>query len=104
MKMSMDPVNMMHKNAKNINGNPRDWRPILVLHVRVRTKQIFYRNTESRNKGILKTEIWPKQNIRPKQSSFCRNMLVSSEPELYRPNENYFCQKKLNSALKVSFL
>ena len=28
-KMSLDLVNMMHKDAKNKYGNPWDWRPIL---------------------------------------------------------------------------
>ena len=51
----------------------------------VRPKQIFYRNTENRNRPFGETEIRPKPNILPKYSYFGRNGELSAETLLYLP-------------------
>ena len=55
------------------------------LHPSVRPKQIFYRNTENRNRPFGETEIRPKPNILPKYSYFGRNGELSAETLLYLP-------------------
>ena len=70
----------------------------------VRTKQIFYRNTENRKWPFQKTEIRPKQNILPKQSYFCRNNTISAETNLSLPKENNFGRTKLICAQEILFL
>ena len=62
--------------------------------ISVRPKQIFYRNTENRNRPFGKTEIRPKPNILPKYSYFCRNGELSAETLLCLPKQDYFGQNR----------
>ena len=67
------------------------------VQISVRPKQIFYRNTENRNRPFGKTEIRPKPNILPKECCFCRKSIVSAERVLFLPKESCFCQYGLLS-------
>ena len=66
--------------------------------ISVRPKQIFYRNTENRNRPFGKTEIRPKPNILPKYSYFCRNGELSAETLLFLPNQCCVCRNNTISA------